>query len=225
MAAKKLDQKLLDILLRYGEKPETALWDCHGTWVAYHKALERIAAKAKIVFDVPEIIVADANSKIAVIYVTGKMGDRSEWSFGEAAPYNNKNGYPFAMAEKRAKDRVTLKLIGLHGEVYSEEESDDFKPGAGPPPKSSMSLKRADDNGKDAWDRLITDLRADLVDCRSLAGLEQIKAIYRERAKQERWPKAWKDALADEFEGAEKEITDNTFPGDLPDGKNLLAAG
>lgn len=31
------------------------------------------------------------------------------------------------MAEKRAKDRVILKLVGLHGYVYSEEESDDFK--------------------------------------------------------------------------------------------------
>jgi hypothetical protein len=31
------------------------------------------------------------------------------------------------MAEKRAKDRVILKLVGLHGDVYSEEEADDFK--------------------------------------------------------------------------------------------------
>ena len=31
--------------------------------------------------------------------------------------------YVYAMAEKRAKDRVILKLIELHGLVYSEEES------------------------------------------------------------------------------------------------------
>jgi hypothetical protein len=31
------------------------------------------------------------------------------------------------MAEKRAKDRVILKLVGLHGDVYSEEEADEFK--------------------------------------------------------------------------------------------------
>ena len=31
------------------------------------------------------------------------------------------------MAEKRAKDRVILKLVGLHGYAYSEEEADDFK--------------------------------------------------------------------------------------------------
>lgn len=34
--------------------------------------------------------------------------------------------YPFAMAEKRAKDRVILKLAGLHG-LYSEDEADEFK--------------------------------------------------------------------------------------------------
>ena len=31
------------------------------------------------------------------------------------------------MAEKRAKDRVILKLAGIHGDAYSEEEADDFK--------------------------------------------------------------------------------------------------
>jgi hypothetical protein len=40
--------------------------------------------------------------------------------------------YPFAMAEKRAKDRVILKLIALHGLVYSEDDSDEFKASAPP---------------------------------------------------------------------------------------------
>jgi hypothetical protein len=31
------------------------------------------------------------------------------------------------MAEKRAKDRVILKLLAVHGDIYSEEEADDFK--------------------------------------------------------------------------------------------------
>ena len=60
------------------------------------------------------------------------MGDVSEWSFGEAAPYNNKNNYPFAMAEKRAKDRVILKLVGLHGDTYSQAEADEFEEEACP---------------------------------------------------------------------------------------------
>ncbi len=63
---------------------------------------------------------------MVVILVTGRFNDKVEWSFGEAAPYNLKNNYPFAMAEKRAKDRVILKLVGLHGDAYSEIEADEF---------------------------------------------------------------------------------------------------
>ena len=59
--------------------------------------------------------------------VTGHKGDRGAWSIGEAAPYNTTNKYPYAMAEKRAKDRVILKLLELSGDVYSEEEADEFK--------------------------------------------------------------------------------------------------
>ena len=117
------------ILKKWHPNPRDAVWNCHGTWVAYHKALELIAQRANITFDAPQIIEADAKNKTAVIAVTGRMANpaTTEWSIGEAAPYNNKNGYPYAMAEKRAKDRVILKLIGLHGEVYSEEEADAFK--------------------------------------------------------------------------------------------------
>ena len=32
-----------------------------------------------------------------------------------------------AMAEKRSRDRVILKLLSLHGALYSEDEADDFK--------------------------------------------------------------------------------------------------
>ena len=45
-------------------------------------------------------------------------------TYVEASPKNNKNNYPYAMAEKRAIDRAILKLIGLHGFVYSEDEVD-----------------------------------------------------------------------------------------------------
>jgi hypothetical protein len=116
-----------DVLKEIGETPESAGWDCHGTFVLLHKALERVAAHKEITFDAPIIVESDINSKTVAVVVTGHLGDKSEWSFGEAAPYNNKNAYPFAMAEKRAKDRVILKLVGLHGHVYSEDEADDFK--------------------------------------------------------------------------------------------------
>lgn len=138
-------------------------WKVQAATVIKHSALERLAAGCEIAFDPPQILRAEADE--AVIVVTGRMGEKSEWSIGEArvsmmrdtgrknrwgkpemepvepdAPGNyvvsgKQAAYPYAMAEKRAKDRVIIKLVGLHG-VYSSEEVDDFKPGArqdGPP--------------------------------------------------------------------------------------------
>jgi hypothetical protein len=101
-----------------------------------HKALERVAAEQGIHFNPPQIITSDLANKIVAVLVLGHFTEerehhgavsRVEWSFGEAAPYNNKNNYPLAMAEKRAKDRVTLKLLLAHGALYSEDEAEDFK--------------------------------------------------------------------------------------------------
>lgn len=101
-------------------------WNVHGTWCVLHKALERAAAMAGIEWMPPILVETDSGKAVSLI-ATGKLKDRVEWSVGEASPKNNKNAYPWAMAEKRAKDRVILKLLGFAGEVYSEEEADDFK--------------------------------------------------------------------------------------------------
>ena len=146
--AKKLPARLVEILKEIGLTERQAVWDCHGTPVVLHKALEKVAAHYKIVFDQPKIIACDVTDKQAVICVTGHMADATEWSIGEAAPYNNKNSYPFAMAEKRAKDRVILKLVGLHGDVYSEEEADDFK--AAKPKEATPSMTLNIDDRVDA---------------------------------------------------------------------------
>ena len=122
-----IDPELTKIFKKYGGDASKDLWNCHGSWIAYHKALERIAVQAKITFDMPHVVESNLEKGVIAICVTGNMGDRTEWSIGEAAPNNNKNSYPAAMAEKRGKDRVILKLLGLHGLVYSEEEADDFK--------------------------------------------------------------------------------------------------
>ena len=107
---------------------EDELWEVHGsTWCVKHKALERIAAEVGIVWEKPELKVCDMANGLIAILVGGKLGDHVEFSFGEASPKNNKNSYPIAMAEKRAKDRVILKLLAVHGDLYSEEEADDFK--------------------------------------------------------------------------------------------------
>lgn len=127
------DKKISEVLAKFGEPMAGNVWRVQGTAVVYHKTLERIAAQANVVFDEPKIIRAERDE--AVIQVTGRMGERVEWSIGEALIGVNyrvsgkQAAYVYAMAEKRAKDRVILKLIELHGYVYSEEEADEFKQG------------------------------------------------------------------------------------------------
>lgn len=122
-----IPENVKTVLNEIGETQNSATWDCHGTVVILHKALEKVAAHKGITFDAPVVIESSVEKKMVVMLVTGRFGDKVEWSFGEAAPYNLKNNYPFAMAEKRAKDRVILKLVGLHGDAYSEIEADEFK--------------------------------------------------------------------------------------------------
>ena len=92
-----------------------------------HKALEKIAAHKQIRFDPPAMIANDPDKRVAAMCVTGHLGDRAEWAIGEAAPSNNKNNYPYAMAEKRAKDRVILKLLNMAGDYYAQDEADQFE--------------------------------------------------------------------------------------------------
>lgn len=124
---KNIPKIVTDIITEIGEEVSRVTWDCHGTPVILHKALERVAAHKGITFDTPVVVESEISQKNVALYCVGHLGDKSEWSFGEAAPYNNTNPYPYAMAEKRAKDRVILKLVGLHGYVYSEDESDEFQ--------------------------------------------------------------------------------------------------
>lgn len=139
------DKKIAEVLAKFGEPMAGNVWRVQGNAVIYHKTLERIAAQARIEFDPPQVLRAERDE--AVILVHGHIcaadapggASRHEWSIGEALVGVNyrvsgkQAAYPYAMAEKRAKDRVILKLIELHGLVYSEEEADEFKAGA---PKS-----------------------------------------------------------------------------------------
>jgi hypothetical protein len=133
----KLDA-IYDVFEKHGVKLDRdSIWDVQGTPVVKHKDVERLGAKLNIKYDIPTLIRSERDE--AVIMVVGRLGDRMEWSIGEALinkegqPGGNykvtgkQAGYVYAMAEKRAKDRVILKLADLHGDVYSEEEADDFK--------------------------------------------------------------------------------------------------
>jgi hypothetical protein len=119
------------------------IWEVHGnSWCIKHKALERAGAVAGVIWDqVPTIIESNSEKATVAICVTGRLGERIEWSIGEAAPKNNKNSYPYAMAEKRAKDRVILKLLNTHGYLYSEAEFEaEEKKGATLPKKDAKGI-------------------------------------------------------------------------------------
>lgn len=125
------------ILEKYDIAATDALWPCTKTdkkagitktnWIIYHRYCEQIAAKAGIVFQDPELVVNEVDDKGArtvVLLVKGQLGHVKEWSYGEASPKTTFLPYIFAIAEKRGKDRVILKLAGFHGMVYSDVEEE-----------------------------------------------------------------------------------------------------
>lgn len=131
-------QELIDFMKKW-EVPRDDVWEVHGsTWVVKHKALERVAAKAGITWERPAMLECNSEKGVAALVVFGKLGEQMEWSIGEALIARDgviggnykvtgkQAGYVYAMAEKRAKDRVILKLLNLHGSAYSEAEADEF---------------------------------------------------------------------------------------------------
>lgn len=126
MMGKKSDQ-ILEFQKTYGIT-ESEMWEVRpGSWAVKHSAIERIVAEQGIKFERPSVIEVNTAERIMVICVFGTLGDRTEWSFGEASPANCKIAYPASIAEKRAKDRVAIKLLNATGHaIYSDEEADEF---------------------------------------------------------------------------------------------------
>ena len=204
--ARKLDPVIAGVLKEHGFGAD-ACWDCHGTWVVYHRVLEQIATKASIAFDSPLILEANGEKKVAAICVTGHMGDKSEWSIGEAAPGNNKNAYPWAMAEKRGKDRVILKLIGLHGFAYSEEEADDFKrveSDQNPDKDGAGKYIMTGPLTKTALQNKIKEFCADVALAEDMDMLAGVMEGYKEAVDQCKvdWPQLWEGIPEKEWVGA-----------------------
>lgn len=97
-------------------------WECHGKPVLLHSTCERVAVMEGINNLDMEIVEINSEKRLCVIKCTGKLGSRSEVSYGEASPKNTISAYFVAMAEKRSKDRVILKLVNMSGLVYSESD-------------------------------------------------------------------------------------------------------
>ena len=67
-------------------------------------------------------------------------GEKSGWSYGSLS-CSSKNRFSTCWQEKRAKDRVILKLIRLHGYIYSDDELEDTD--ENPVPKQTDPAARA----------------------------------------------------------------------------------
>lgn len=131
--------KLPDNLQKLADKYNIAsdeMWLVPGgkVYAIKHTAIERIAAVERIRFEPPKVLEGDGQGRTVALMGVAQLNDRIEWSIGEASPHNNKNAYPWAIAEKRLKGRLTLKLVAAYGHVYSEEEADDFRQPAYDPP-------------------------------------------------------------------------------------------
>jgi|TARA_R100000278_G_C5466288_1_gene162788 hypothetical protein len=101
-------------------------WDCHGTPIIKHYALLKVALYESITFGKPEVLDIDLKNRICAIGITGTKKDKDGtvevYDIGEASPQCNTCAYTTAMAIKRAKDRVAIKLLGLYGKIYSDAD-------------------------------------------------------------------------------------------------------
>jgi len=137
-----IDPKLKELLQKYGEATEEgttkeSIWlhtrknkggGITSVWIAKHAACERMATRAGITFEDPRLLFCNNEGTSIAFLITGRdIGGNEAWSIGEASGGNNKNAYPWSIAEKRGKDRVILKLLGMHGMLYSDAEADDFR--------------------------------------------------------------------------------------------------
>ena len=124
-----IEPRVKKILAQYDLNPEHALWSLtrgnKTTMVMLHKYCELVGAKAGVIIDDLVEVETNSASGIAVVKCYAHNDKMKVITYGEASPKNSKVAYPYAMAEKRAVDRAILKLVGLHGFVYSEDEIDD----------------------------------------------------------------------------------------------------
>lgn len=104
-------------------------------WIIRHDAVERIASREGIIVELPVWLVTGQDG-CWVLQVSGYRADNHNfkvWTTGEVNPTNlqvspNVPSYPVAIAEKRAKDRLILKLINAYEfGIYSDSEADDFR--------------------------------------------------------------------------------------------------
>ena len=118
----KIDPIVKDILNELKFNPAECLWEKHGATCMKHRYIEIAGQNKGVVINSLDEVEKNSAEGVVAIKCTASLGKSKVITYGEATPKNNKNSYPYAMAEKRAVDRAILKLIGIHGFVYSDDE-------------------------------------------------------------------------------------------------------
>jgi hypothetical protein len=114
--------------------------------------------------------------------------------------------------KKAFTDAITnaLKMIGVGADVhmgmfddskYVNAVGQEFAQEKEQSTKSSAQLKR-----DGAWEKIMADLEADLVDVNSGAALDNLRKSYLDQAERDGWTAAWRAALLDRLEGCEADI-------------------
>lgn len=103
-------------------KKNGAMWKIdNGKYAIKHLEVENLARKYGIEVE-PSLQSCNLEKGCVVVKAVATYKNKKYFSFGEVSPLNNDFSYPVAVAEKRAADRVILKALGIHGNVYSDEE-------------------------------------------------------------------------------------------------------
>ena len=117
------------------------IWCVGMNFILKHDAVSRIANHEGVEFFEPRVEILYNNTDFYGVAIMGKgrlvrIAEGGEdytkeiWTTSDATRDNVKGrgGYFFNMAEKRWKDRLTLKLLDLYEYgLYSDVEADDFK--------------------------------------------------------------------------------------------------
>lgn len=120
----KVDPIVKNILNELKFNPDDCLWNKHNAVCMKHKYIEIAGQNKGVIIESLDEIEKNSKEGVVAIKCTASLNGNRVITYGEATPKNNTNAYPYAMAEKRAIDRAVLKLIGIHGFVYSEDEVD-----------------------------------------------------------------------------------------------------
>ena len=172
--AKQLDKRVTDILKTLGFDSKECLWDCHGAWVMYHKYIEIAGIKCKVNIDNLDEIETNSEKGIVCIKCTASLDKMKVITYGEASPKNTRNAYPYAMAEKRAIDRAILKLIGLHGFIYSEDEMPESNK-----PTTSTNVTTNTTPKEPSTNEILDKFQAEIKKSKSAKGLKGYASMYK----------------------------------------------